>query len=160
MSHHPERTARNVRPVNQPPSFQNHQHSLAGADDGELAGGLRVKAKSGGKIDRYIAPVDRLLALDEPYPASRLRRMVDILPVNRHVDCRRILELKFTIDIERQPLEPFRRHIEVDRAAALETRPAEAVYLRIRAGYGEDRTCSPVHSKPERAGRSGRDVAI
>ena len=23
MSHHPERTARNVRPVNQPPSFDN-----------------------------------------------------------------------------------------------------------------------------------------
>lgn len=23
MSHHPERTARNVRPVNQPPSFEN-----------------------------------------------------------------------------------------------------------------------------------------
>ena len=38
MSHHPERTARNVRPVNQPPSFTYHgfQYAEISGYPGEL----------------------------------------------------------------------------------------------------------------------------
>ena len=64
MSHHPERTARNVRPVNQPPSFDKYlqktvtmpkrvpvliSYSIGGRDDG--VGGVVSSAFVGGVFE-------------------------------------------------------------------------------------------------------------
>ena len=45
MSHHPERTARNVRPVNQPPSYFNPAVDDVNLEDAERARLSRLRYK-------------------------------------------------------------------------------------------------------------------
>ena len=63
MSHHPERTARNVRPVNQPPSFFfDNRSRIRETFPAEVKGKSAKKSKYAGRAGmarRHLGPVDK-----------------------------------------------------------------------------------------------------